>query len=53
MTYDTVSSNEDAIAPFERWTSAYSDRIAVVGGFDLGFLCSKGDGSRGPVRSGG
>jgi uroporphyrinogen decarboxylase len=33
-------SNEDAIAPFERWLEDYGGRIALLGGFDLGFLCA-------------
>ena len=32
-------SNEDAIAPFSKWISAYGDRIALLGGFDMDFLC--------------
>jgi uroporphyrinogen decarboxylase len=32
-------SNEDIIAPFSRWIADYGGRIALVGGFDLGFLC--------------
>ena len=34
-------SNEDAIAPYSRWIELYSDRIGLLGGFDLDFLCSK------------
>ncbi len=34
-------SNEDAIAPFERWIELYGDRIALVGGFDMDFICQK------------
>lgn len=34
-------SNEDNIAPFEKWISLYGDRIALLGGFDLNFLCTK------------
>ena len=33
-------SNEDAIAPFDRWIADYGDRIGLVGGFDMHFLCS-------------
>ncbi|HJO94503.1 MAG TPA: uroporphyrinogen decarboxylase family protein [Victivallales bacterium] len=36
-------SNEDAIAPFDRWIQDYGDRIAVIGGFDMDFLCSKSE----------
>ncbi len=32
-------SNEDSIAPFDRWIADYGDRIGLLGGFDLGFLC--------------
>ena len=34
-------SNEDNIAPFDEWISLYGDRIGLLGGFDLNFLCSK------------
>jgi uroporphyrinogen decarboxylase len=34
-------SNEDNIAPFDKWISLYGDRIALLGGFDLNFLCTK------------
>jgi uroporphyrinogen decarboxylase len=33
-------SNEDNIAPFDKWINLYGNRIALVGGFDLNFLCS-------------
>lgn len=36
---DAKHSNEDIIAPFSRWIDDYGDQIALVGGFDLGFLC--------------
>lgn len=36
---DAKHSNEDAIAPFDRWIADYGDRIALLGGFDLNFLC--------------
>ena len=32
-------SNEDAIAPFEKWISLYGDRIGLVGGIDVDLLC--------------
>lgn len=32
-------SNEDSIAPFDRWIADYGDRIGLVGGFDMDFLC--------------
>jgi uroporphyrinogen decarboxylase len=34
-------SNEDAIAPYERWIELYSDRIALLGGIDVDILCQK------------
>lgn len=34
-------SNEDAIASFSRWIEDYSDRIALLGGFDMDVLCQK------------
>jgi uroporphyrinogen decarboxylase len=37
---DAKHSNEDAIAPFDRWIDDYGDRIGLVGGFDMHFLCS-------------
>lgn len=38
---DAKHSNEDAIAPFERWIELYGDKIALLGGFDMDFLCLK------------
>lgn len=38
---DAKHSNEDAIAPFERWIERYGDRIGLVGGFDMDFLARK------------
>lgn len=32
-------SNEDAIAPYERWIEKYGDRIGLVGGIDVDILC--------------
>jgi len=32
-------SNEDSIAPFDRWIEDYGDRIGLLGGFDMDFLC--------------
>lgn len=32
-------SNEDVIAPFEQWIARYGDRLALLGGFDMDFLC--------------
>jgi uroporphyrinogen decarboxylase len=34
-------SNEDAIAPFDRWIDLYGDRIGLVGGIDVDTLCIK------------
>lgn len=34
-------SNEDAIAPYERWITDYGARIGLLGGFDMDFLGSK------------
>lgn len=36
---DAKHSNEDNIAPFSRWIADYGDRIALLGGFDMGYLC--------------
>ena len=36
---DAKHSNEDAIAPFSRWIADYGDRIGLLGGFDMDFLC--------------
>ncbi len=38
---DAKHSNEDAIAPFDRWIADYGGKIALLGGFDLDFICSK------------
>lgn len=38
---DAKHSNEDAIAPFARWIKDYGDRIGLLGGFDMDFLCQK------------
>ena len=37
---DAKHSNEDAIAPFDRWIADYGERIGLLGGFDMDFLCS-------------
>ncbi|MGI6496374.1 MAG: uroporphyrinogen decarboxylase family protein [Kiritimatiellia bacterium] len=37
---DAKHSNEDPIAPFDRWIRDYGDRIALLGGFDLDVLCT-------------
>lgn len=36
---DAKHSNEDAIAPFDKWIDLYSDRIALLGGIDVNLLC--------------
>ncbi|MBN1541813.1 hypothetical protein JW992_06675 [candidate division KSB1 bacterium] len=36
---DAKHSNEDAVAPFERWIDMYGDRIGLFGGIDLDLLC--------------
>ncbi len=38
---DAKHSNEDAIAPFHRWIEEYGDRIGLLGGFDMDFLCRR------------
>lgn len=35
---DAKHSNEDQIAPFNEWIEKYSDRIGLLGGFDLNLL---------------
>ncbi len=40
---DAKHSNEDAIAPFDRWIELYGDRIGLLGGFDMDFLCLKSE----------
>ena len=37
---DAKHSNEDAIAPFDQWIAAYGQRIGLLGGFDLGLVCT-------------
>jgi uroporphyrinogen decarboxylase len=34
-------SNEDAIAPYERWIELYGERIGLLGGIDVDLLCRK------------
>jgi uroporphyrinogen decarboxylase len=34
-------SNEDIIAPFERWIALYGDRIGLLGGIDVDILCQQ------------
>ena len=38
---DAKHSNEDQIAPFERWINDYNDRIGLFGGIDLNTLVLK------------
>ncbi len=38
---DAKHSNEDAIAPFDRWIDEYGERIGLLGGFDMDVLCTK------------
>jgi len=35
---DAKHSNEDQIAPFEKWIELYNDRIGLFGGFDLNLI---------------
>jgi uroporphyrinogen decarboxylase len=37
---DAKHSNEDSVAPFADWIARFGDRIALLGGFDMDFLCS-------------
>ena len=32
-------SNEDVIAPFEKWIEMYNNRIGLLGGIDVDVLC--------------
>jgi len=36
---DAKHSNEDIIAPFDKWIELYNDRIGLFGGIDLSTLC--------------
>jgi len=36
---DAKHSNEDQIAPFDKWIELYSDRIGLFGGIDVNTLC--------------
>ena len=38
---DAKHSNEDAIAPFDRWIADYGDRIGLFGGIDMDFIVSR------------
>jgi len=34
-------SNENAIAPYSRWIKDYGEKIGLIGGIDMDFLCQK------------
>ena len=36
---DAKHSNEDQIAPFDKWIDLYNDRIGLFGGIDVDLLC--------------
>lgn len=36
---DAKHSNEDQIAPFDRWIELYGNRIGLLGGIDVNLLC--------------
>jgi uroporphyrinogen decarboxylase len=36
---DAKHSNEDQIAPFDKWIDLYNDRIGLFGGIDVDILC--------------
>jgi uroporphyrinogen decarboxylase len=36
---DAKHSNEDQIAPFDRWIDLYGERIGLFGGIDVNTLC--------------
>jgi len=36
---DAKHSNEDQIAPFDKWIEMYNDRIGLFGGIDVDILC--------------
>jgi len=36
---DAKHSNEDEIAPFEKWINRYNDRIGLFGGIDVNKIC--------------
>ncbi len=38
---DAKHSNEDQIAPFDKWIDSYNSRIGLLGGIDLNTLCLK------------
>jgi len=38
---DAKHSNEDQIAPFDKWIDLYSEKIGLVGGIDVNLLCQE------------
>ncbi len=38
---DAKHSNEDSIAPFSHWIESFGDRIGLLGGFDMDFICQQ------------
>ena len=38
---DAKHSNEDQIAPFDKWINLYNNRIGLFGGIDVNTLCTK------------
>lgn len=38
---DAKHSNEDAIAPFDRWRQAYGNRLGLFGGVDVDRICQE------------
>ena len=36
---DAKHSNEDTIAPYEKWIELYGNRIGLFGGIDVDLLC--------------
>lgn len=36
---DAKHSNEDEIAPFDKWITSYNDRIGLFGGIDVNTIC--------------
>ncbi|MCP4395869.1 MAG: hypothetical protein GY801_00965 [bacterium] len=39
LSIDAKHSNEDVIAPFEKWIELYNNRIGLLGGIDVDLLC--------------
>ena len=40
---DAKHSNEDVIAPFSKWQELYGNQIALFGGVDMSFVCTKSE----------